>query len=258
MINVSVNSRRASYTSTDVITTGSIGIPVTFKLSQDFDGLSVVAIFSGSDTTVDVILTGDNSCVVPPEVLTTAGGQLKIGVYGRNADGTIAIPTIWAEKMSIVTGVVPSGVDPAEPTPDWTAQVQQAATEALNVATAVSERADAGDFVPQISVGSVDTLEPGANAYVTVGGTAATPVLSFGIPRGAQGLRGETGPQGPQGEQGVQGERGPQGIQGERGPQGERGETGPKGDAYILTSADKSEIAEIVLSELPSAVGVNF
>lgn len=233
MINVSVNSRRASYTSTDVITTGSIGIPVTFKLSQDFDGLSVVAIFSGSDTTVDVILTGD-SCVVPPEVLTTAGGQLKIGVYGRSADGTIAIPTIWAEKMSIVTGVVPSGIDPADPTPDWTAQVQQAATEALETANAVAERADAGDFVPQISVGSVDTLEPGANAYVTVGGTATAPVLSFGIPRGAQG------------------------IQGERGPQGEQGETGPKGDAYILTSADKSEIADIVLSELPSAVGVNF
>ena len=33
---------------------------------------------------------------------------------------------------------------------------------------------------------------------------------------------------------------------------------GPKGDSYELTTADKNEIAQIVMSMLPSAVGVNF
>ena len=73
-------------------------------------------------------------------------------------------------------------------------------------------------------------------------------------PQGPQGIQGETGPQGIQGPQGVQG---PQGIQGETGPQGAQGpqgiqgEQGPQGapgqngSDYVLTAADKTEIAEI-------------
>lgn len=44
---------------------------------------------------------------------------------------------------------------------------------------------------------------------------------------------------GPKGEKGDQGEQGIQGIQGEK---------GEKGDSYILTEADKNDIADIVLS----------
>ena len=66
-------------------------------------------------------------------------------------------------------------------------------------------------------------------------------------PQGEPGPQGEIGPQGPQGpigekgEQGVQGPQGPQGIQGPIGPQGEPGQN------YILTEADKSEIAGMVV-----------
>ena len=63
-------------------------------------------------------------------------------------------------------------------------------------------------------------------------------------PMGPQGPIGETGPQGPQGktgEKGAQGPQGPQGIQGPIGPQGEPGQN------YILTEADKSEIAGMVV-----------
>lgn len=86
--------------------------------------------------------------------------------------------------------------------------------------------------------------------------------------KGDQGDRGPVGPVGPQGEQGIQGPRGIQGVQGIQGvpgptgptgPMGPRGETGatgpqgPKGDSYVLTTADKNEIANIVLGELPDA-----
>ena len=73
---------------------------------------------------------------------------------------------------------------------------------------------------------------------------------------GIQGPQGEQGPQGPQGKtgekgaQGVQGPQGPQGIQGEQGPQGIQGPIGPQGEPgqnYILTEADKSEIAGMVV-----------
>jgi hypothetical protein len=53
------------------------------------------------------------------------------------------------------------------------------------------------------------------------------------------------------GATGIQGERGPQGIQGVQGPQGiqgPQGEKGDNGDNYVLTNADKQEIAAIVLS----------
>ena len=65
-------------------------------------------------------------------------------------------------------------------------------------------------------------------------------------PEGPQGPIGETGPQGPRG---VQGPQGPQGIQGEQGPIGPQGEPGQN---YILTEADKSEIAGMVVVDTSS------
>lgn len=40
---------------------------------------------------------------------------------------------------------------------------------------------------PDISIGTVATLDPGEDATVTISGTAAAPVLSFGIPKGDPG-----------------------------------------------------------------------
>ena len=126
MIIVRANARNATYISDDLITSGSVGIPVTFNLSEDFDGLSAIAVFEGSGTARDVALIGD-SCVVPHEVLTTAGGYLRIGIYASNSAGTIVIPTVWAGSKMILQGTEPSEVDPSEPTPSWVAQVQAAA-----------------------------------------------------------------------------------------------------------------------------------
>ncbi len=55
--------------------------------------------------------------------------------------------------------------------------------------------------------------------------------------RGPQGIQGPIGPAGPQGNTGPQGPAG---------PKGDVGPTGPKGDAYVLTNADKQEIADLV------------
>lgn len=85
----------------------------------------------------------------------------------------------------------------------------------------------------QVTGGIRETLLKGLSAYeiaVTEGydGTEEEWLAS---------LKGETGSAGPQGEQGPRGEVGPAGPQG---PKGDRG------DDYILTSADKSEIAELI------------
>ena len=86
---------------------------------------------------------------------------------------------------------------------------------------------------PQITIGTITTLEAGANAVVQLSSDgydeAGNPkyLLSFGIPQGAIGA---TGPQGLQGPKGDTGEQGPRGVQGIQGPQGLPGLQGPKGD----------------------------
>lgn len=146
MITVIANARRITCMTDDLITSGSIGIPVEFELSEDFDDLQCMAIFQGSGTQMEVALMVDRACVVPSEVVEKSGGNLRIGIYGRDGAGTVVIPTIYANVDRIRPGVAPDGVTPSPPTPDWTAQVQEAAAEALEIAQNIQEMADAGEF----------------------------------------------------------------------------------------------------------------
>ena len=57
-----------------------------------------------------------------------------------------------------------------------------------------------------------------------------------------KGPKGDVGPIGPRGETGPQGVRGAQGEKGDQGPAGERGKDGAD---YVLTEADKEEIANM-------------
>lgn len=79
--------------------------------------------------------------------------------------------------------------------------------------------------------------------------------------KGEQGIQGIPGEKGEQGERGERGEKGDKGESGEQGPQGIRGERGEKGEAgddYVLTEADKTEIAGIVLASLPNGDEVSY
>lgn len=51
---------------------------------------------------------------------------------------------------------------------------------------------------------------------------------------------------GPKGEQGIQGEK------------GDKGDPGEPGDAYVLTAADKTEIAQLALTLIPASEEVSF
>ena len=56
-------------------------------------------------------------------------------------------------------------------------------------------KGDKGDTgaTPNLSIGSVTTLEAGQNATASMSGTAESPVLNLGIPRGAKGEPGQGG-----------------------------------------------------------------
>ena len=84
--------------------------------------------------------------------------------------------------------------------------------------------------------GSTATIEVGTTttgevANVTNVGTETNAIFNFVIPRGEKG---------------------------EDGKDGINGTDGKDGSDYILTNADKEEIAGIVLSELPNAEGVEY
>ena len=53
--------------------------------------------------------------------------------------------------------------------------------------------AGADGKTPNLTIGSVTTLDAGQNATASMGGTAESPVLNLGIPRGAKGEPGEGG-----------------------------------------------------------------
>jgi hypothetical protein len=58
--------------------------------------------------------------------------------------------------------------------------------------------------------------------------------------------QGEKGEKGDQGIQGIQGEKGAKGDTGATGDKGDKGDKGDPGDDYVLTDADKQEIAGMV------------
>lgn len=64
--------------------------------------------------------------------------------------------------------------------------------------------------------------------------------------QGEPGLKGDKGDRGEQGLKGDKGDQGEQGLKGVKGDRGLKGEKGEKGDSYILTEADKTEIAQKV------------
>jgi hypothetical protein len=93
-IDVSRADARKVYCQT--LTAGMAGVEVTFSFDDAWDGLHRIATFKAGGTAKDVLLT-DDRCEIPPEVLAKPCARLVVGVYGERADGTLVIPTLWAE-----------------------------------------------------------------------------------------------------------------------------------------------------------------
>lgn len=123
MISVEVNDRQIDILTRWPLTVGSVGITVDFTFSDEWDGLTKIALFQGSGETVEAVILS-NACVLPHEVLTEPGGDLMIGVYGADGSGNTVIPTIWGDSGYIYEGVLPAGVDSRDPTPSWSEQLQ--------------------------------------------------------------------------------------------------------------------------------------
>lgn len=78
-------------------------------------------------------------------------------------------------------------------------QANSAAQSANSIAQQVQQKLENGDFVPDLKIGEVTTLSPGADATASIGGTSEDPVLNLGIPQGQQGEMGPKGDANPAG-----------------------------------------------------------
>lgn len=200
-----------------------------FEFSDDWDGATRHAIFSGADAHYIIILENDQ-CLVPWEVTDLPSFAVSVvGYKGEDVRITTNIITVTLRDSGYVDGETPS-----EPTPDVYAQLTNMVQEAIDTADSVRADADAGVFD-----GEQGPMGPQG-------------------PVGPQGIQGEQGPQGERGEQGIQGEQGPQGIQGERGPQGDvgpQGPQGPQGEPGVSPSAKVERIENGALITVTDGAG---
>ena len=127
------------------LTRGTVGKTMEAEFSAEWEGLAITATFEAGDEKRDKIYTGE-PIVIPHEVLSTAGVSVLLGFQGAMPDGTIVKRTEKEWLNNVSETLDPAGVQSSEPTPDWTAQVQNIATEAKQVADSVRSDAQAGKF----------------------------------------------------------------------------------------------------------------
>lgn len=130
----------------ELLTSGSVNVnKAQFSFSADWDGLNRTAVFQAGDTAIEVALTQTNTCYIPWEVLKSARRMCYAGVYGKDADGNVVLPTIWASLGEIRCGTT-RGKNQQPPTPDMYDQLKAIADQAEQIAQSVRDDADAGKF----------------------------------------------------------------------------------------------------------------
>ena len=72
-INIKISKAVATAEKDGIITTGMVGVPVSFMFDSLWDGLIVTAVFKGSGAPISVPLLGATETVVPWEVLKRPG-----------------------------------------------------------------------------------------------------------------------------------------------------------------------------------------
>ena len=120
---VKVNGTTCDVTRLVPISKGLVGATVSIEYTNAvWDGLQKTVVFRSS-VTKDVLVTG-SEVVIPAEVVSRAGVNLYMGVYGVDATNNVVIPTIWAELGLVHGAAAPSGDTSIGPTlPVW-AQIQ--------------------------------------------------------------------------------------------------------------------------------------
>lgn len=108
----------------DPIPAGLVGGTVAVDYSEDiWKGLTKIVVFRGAETR-DVV-TDEAVVTIPHETVAEPGKRLYVGFYGTDTDGTLVIPTIWADLGMIRDATDPSGDVSTDPSLPVYAQLAQ-------------------------------------------------------------------------------------------------------------------------------------
>lgn len=113
-IQLTLTGAEACAKTTGVLTSGMVGVEVGILCDSAWDGLTKTLVCKSSAGERVVLHVGETA-QVPYEVLCLkeeVPDVLWIGLEGRNADGTLVMPSVWAQAGVILPGVSPEG-DPA-------------------------------------------------------------------------------------------------------------------------------------------------
>ena len=210
------------------------------------------------EITKEMLHTFGQKLLVPWETIVHSG-MLSVSCTGYVGSEKI-MTTMYPDSFwQIVQNGPVSGDSSIEPTPSLYDQIVAAAGTANAAAMAANQAKDQllqdkanGVFdgsdgaAAKVSVGSTQTASEGSEAQVYSTGTDQDLKLHFVIPRGKQGVQGQTGPQGPTGA---------------TGPKGDTGATGPAGadgkSAYQYAveggyTGTEAEFAAKMAEEIPT------
>lgn len=117
-IDVKVAGAKADATKTGPLTRGMVGVPVTFNFNEEWNGLTITAVFKAGRHTIDRPSITDMTMV--PWELMLEENDLYVGLFGVNSGGTLVIPTVWAHIGTILPSADPSGDSSTDPSmPVW-------------------------------------------------------------------------------------------------------------------------------------------
>lgn len=165
---IRVNGAIAKTVYRKVIPAGIIGAQVELDYDEDiWHGLHKTVVFKGA-VTKDVV-TDANIVTIPHEVVEKPFFRLSIGVYGVDADGNIAIPTLWEDIGAILDAAAPSGDISTDPSlPVW-AQIQAMIGDLSNLTTA---QVNALDGMFKVCAFTKDNVSAEYTAFKTAFGIA--------------------------------------------------------------------------------------
>lgn len=143
MVIVTVLKTHASAMPTEELTAGRRGLEAQFHFSIQWDGLGKTAVWEAGGVTKDAILSED-CCEVPHECMIE-DEDLRVGVFGMNADGDTVIPTVYALVGHIQRGADPSGDESYPPTPSVGEQAIALTEQAREAAKAAKAEAEAAE-----------------------------------------------------------------------------------------------------------------
>lgn len=115
-IHIKTNGSSITAKADGKLTSGMVGISVTIEYDEPWNGLTKTAVFKVGDFVRDR-KNIETETTVPWEVMRRHGGQLLVGLEGRDQDGNIVMPTIFAPVGTIYQGAL-SGI-PGSPNPDF-------------------------------------------------------------------------------------------------------------------------------------------